>query len=193
MTINPRLKRLIAEYEKIREISERSQFIQILEVEGNPPEKYLLRLTCKGISSIGTDGQPIISEDHRLGIYLNPEFPRTGPVFQFMTPLWHPNIGANGAVCYGDEGDHGYSPSMGLDDLVLRVVQMIRYENMGLDSAFNIFAAQWANQHRNLFPLDTRQIIEEKIDIGDITEINIVTSGDSNPDNNMLDNITISE
>jgi ubiquitin-protein ligase len=189
MSINPRLNRLQAEYEKIRELSDRSEFVHILETEGNPPEKYLIQLTCKGISSIN-GSSPIYSENHHLGIYLPPEFPRKGPVFQMMTPVWHPNIAQNGAVCYGDDGDHGYSPSMGLDDLVIRIINMIRYENMGLNSAFNVLAAQWASHNQRLFPLDTSQIVQEKVDI-DIFEINIVTSENSKPDDNLLNDIII--
>ena len=191
MAINPRLNRLQAEYEKIRELAERSEFVRILEVEGNPPEKYLLQLTCNGISGLDGQQMPVYSEDHRLVIYLPPEFPRKGPVFQMMSPVWHPNIAQNGQVCYGDEGDHGYSPSMGLDDLVIRIINMIRYENMGLDSAFNLLAAHWARRNQNLFPLDTSQIVQEKIDL-DVFEINIIPSEDIKPDDDLLNDIVLS-
>jgi len=139
--MNPRYKRLQAECDKLRELEERSPYVQILELEGSPPEKYLLSLKCKGITAVDGKGQPVYSYEHKLGIHLPPEFPRKGPVFQMFTQVWHPNIAINGAVCYGDEGDHGYAPSMTIDDLVIRIIEMIRYENIGLQSAFNLLAA----------------------------------------------------
>jgi ubiquitin-protein ligase len=92
-----------------------------------------------------------------------------------LTDVFHPNIARNGLVCIGDEGDHGYAPSMGLDDLVVRIVEIIRYENMGLNSAFNTVAARWANKHQGLFPLESSQIVsEELIEISILDEIQIV-------------------
>lgn len=170
MAENPRMKRLQADYARLLELSRRSTFVYLMDTEGNPPGKYELRLTCKGITHVEND-QPFFSEDHRLNIYLPPGYPRERPVFQMMTPVWHPNIARNGSVCYGDAGDHGWTPGMELDDLVVRLINMIRYENMGLNSAFNGPAASWAARNKHLFPLDNSQIARddpmESIIIGD--------------------------
>jgi ubiquitin-protein ligase len=78
-----------------------------------------------------------------------------------LTPVWHPNIGhgAGGWVCIGDAGDHGYSPAMGLDDLIVRIVEIIRYENYTPGSAANGLARDWvSHQPKAMFPLETAQI-----------------------------------
>jgi hypothetical protein len=46
---------------------------------------------------------------------------------------------------------------------VVRIVQVVRYENVGLDKPFNVPAATWAREHQALFPLDTRQIVGEDL------------------------------
>ena len=75
-----------------------------------------------------------------------------------LSPIWHPNIGFSEtspvSVCIGDTGDHGYAPSMGLDDLVLRIIEMLRYRNYGTQRPLNGLAAEWAVRRHNLFPLE---------------------------------------
>jgi len=187
---NPRFNRLTAEYNKLQELDLRSAFVEILQMEGNPPETYILALTCKGITSIDPSSkQPIFSEKHRLKIELPATYPRHKPDFIMLTPVWHPNIGASGNVCIGDIGDHGYAPAMGLDDLVIRIIEMIRYENYNPKSAFNLGAAQWSLEHRDLFPLDTRQILEELVEIDIIDDIVMIDTTSSN--NDLIDQIEI--
>lgn len=161
---NPRLSRLRRDYEKVQELAARSPFVSILATEGNPPEKYLLHLTCKGITSVSGD-QPVYSESHRLEILLPQEYPRKGPAFRMATPIFHPNIAGNGTVCIGDEGDHGYAPGMPLDDLIVRVMNIIRYENVGLGSVYNGFARDWARRNERLLPIDRRPILLEELEI----------------------------
>jgi ubiquitin-protein ligase len=175
--MDPRYNRLCKDYEKLQELASRSRFISIQGTEGSPPEKYVLHLTCKGITRIGPGDKPVYSRSHQLGIYLHPEYPRKGPVCQMLTPVYHPNIAGNGLVCYGDEGDHGWAPSMGLDDLVIRIVQIIRYENLNPNSTWNGDTANWARTHAHLFPLETSQIVSEEL-----IDINILDSTENDLD-----------
>ena len=191
MSMNPRLNRLQGDYKRLQELAARSPFVNIEEIEGTPPNKYQLRLTCKGITHIASDGSPVYSENHKLRIYLPDEYPREAPQFQMFSPVWHPNIAQAGLVCIGDAGDHGYAPSMGLDDLVVRIIEIIRYENIGLNSAFNLFAADWAANHLHLFPLDNRQILQEEISISILDEIAIVNLENGAIDPKLLNDINI--
>jgi ubiquitin-protein ligase len=184
---NPRLNRLNTDYAKIKDLVSRSPFVHIIETHGTPPEEYTLRLTCKGIKGVDSNDRPEYSEEHVLKINLPPEYPRKAPRFEMQTPVWHPNVARSGAVCIGDAGDHGYSPAMGLDDLVLRIIEIIRYENWNPHSAYNGTAAVWAEKNKRHFPVDTRQIVLEEIDI-DIIDISI---SPMNPDNDLLDEIII--
>ena len=161
MAINPRYARLENDFTRLKLMSGRDYRVRITHTSGFPPEEYTLELNCCGIIGLESGTmRPIFSNLHELRILLPPEYPRKGPKFQMLTSVWHPNIGfpgirkAGGNVCIGDTGDHGYAPSMGLDDLVNRIIQMIRYENYGLERPLNITARDWARQHQSLFPLE---------------------------------------
>lgn len=146
MAKNVRFIRLIAEYQKICVLAELSEFVRIVKTEGNPPEKYILELTCKGISKLNGE-LPIYSESHLLEIFLGSEFPKDEPIFRLNTPIWHPNIFNDGRISLFDaDYDDGYlySPSIKLDDLVIEIIKIIRYEKMWVNSCANLLAGVWA-------------------------------------------------
>ncbi|MBP8949651.1 MAG: hypothetical protein KBG73_12485 [Candidatus Promineofilum sp.] len=158
---NPRIKRLQRDYQKLVELASSSPFVHIEQAMGQPPNKYVIRLTCRGITTIDGSGRPVFSNNHLLAVDLHNEYPRRGPLFNMLTPVWHPNIGhgPGGWVCIGDAGDHGYSPAMGLDDLIVRIIEIIRYENYTPGSAANGLARDWvSHQPKTMFPLETAQI-----------------------------------
>lgn len=161
-----RLKRLQADYDRVRELAANSEFIRIIETEGNPPEKYLIEFTCRGVASIDGRGQPVITEQHRVGIYLHATYPREMPGMKWLTPIFHPNIGRSGAVCI----DVWYA-SKSLDELVFMLGEMVQYKNHNPSSPLNPDAAGWAASHRHLLPIDKRPLrtadILRQIRIGD--------------------------
>lgn len=150
---NIRLKRLQADYERIRELAANSEFVRIIETDGNPPEKYLIEFTCRGVASVDGRGQPVITEQHRVGIYLDATYPREMPKMKWLTPIFHPNIGRNGSVCI----DVWYA-SKSLDELVFMLGEMVQYKNHNPRSPLNPDAAVWADSHRHLFPIDKRPL-----------------------------------
>ena len=173
MSLNPRLSRLTADYEKIRELELRSPFVEIVKTkEGNPPTQYIFRLTCKGISKL-LGGRPIYSEEHSLKVSLPASYPRSQPKLEMLSSVFHPNFSGN-SICIG----HSYSPSMGLDDLVIAIIQMIRYENFNSHDPYNRSAVAWANKNKRLIPLDKRQIVEEEIGVKIFNDIQIFSDSD---------------
>lgn len=160
----PRVRRLQSDYKKLVELANRSPFVEIRETEGTPPERYLLALRCGGISKLNSENKPVFANLFLLTIQLHHGYPSKAPIFEVVaeqTPIYHPNIGAGGLVCIGDTADHGWSPALSLDDVVIRIIQMIRYENVGFESPLNMFANEWAQKNTHLFPLDTTQIITD--------------------------------
>jgi ubiquitin-protein ligase len=172
MTIDPRLNRLKADYEKIKELESRSPFVKLIKTAGNPPTDYTFRLSCKGIKSC-SGGRPVYSEQHDLRITLPSAYPRSQPELAMLSPIYHPNFNGQ-TICIG----HSYSPSMGLDDLVIVIIQMIRYENYNPASAYNHDAVNWANNNRSKIPLDKRQIVEEDLEVKLFNDISIIDTSD---------------
>jgi len=153
---NPRLERLRTDYQRLQELAARSPFIRILSVQGSPPMDYTLQFTCRGVERLDNNGNPVYREDHRMRIVLGPQYPLAKPAVQCLTPIFHPNISSSGSVCIGREWSSG---GRYLDDLVIYLMQMVRYDGEGLTftpDAFNPAAYQWATQNRRLLPVDRR-------------------------------------
>jgi ubiquitin-protein ligase len=164
---NPRITRLQNDYEGLRQLAARSPFIHILGTQGAPPTKYTLQFTCRGVERLDSNGQPVYREDHRVQIELVPDYPLVKPKLQWLTPIYHPNI-HNGAVCIGS----GWSVSRYLNDLVIYLMQMVRYDGQGLTftrDAFNPSAYDWAMQNRHLLLVDKRDMFHP--DLTDVIKI----------------------
>lgn len=163
----PHFRRLEADYEIMKTLAIRSPFVEIIQTEGKPPYQYLLHLTCRAVVSLNSSSRPVFGNDHRLFVLLPEDYPKERPRFVFQTPVFHPNVHPTGQVCYGDDGDHGFAPSMGLDDLIVRIMQMLRFENFNPRSAFRLDAAQWAVQNQSTFPIDNSQLLQDDL-LGEI-------------------------
>ena len=53
MSFDIRETRLRNDYQRVRDLANRSELIHIIRTEGDPPEKYLIRFTCRGVEGIG--------------------------------------------------------------------------------------------------------------------------------------------
>jgi len=153
---NPRLERLRNEHQRLQQLAARSPYIHILSVQGSPPTDYTLQFTCRGVERLDGNGNPVYREDHRVRILLGPQYPMTMPALRWLTPIFHPNISSGGSVCIGRQWSGG---GRYLDDLVIYLAQMVRYDGEGLTftpDAFNSAAYRWATQNRRLLPVDRR-------------------------------------
>jgi len=165
MAFDIRETRLRNDYKNIRELVNRSEFIRVLSTEGDPPEKYLIQFTCRGVENIKTSGEPIYRQDHKVSIYLHAEYPLKQPQLKWMTPIFHPNIHITGAVCIG-----AWWAAKTLDELLLTLGEMVQYKNYDPRDPMNSKAASWALRNKGLFPVDKRslkgQSLEELIVLG---------------------------
>lgn len=166
MAFDIRETRLRNDHQRVRELVDRSDFIHVVRTEGDPPEKYLIRYTCKGVESVSTSGQPVYRDHHDVSIYLHAEYPYKQPQLKWLTPIFHPNIHITGAVCIG-----AWWPAKTLDELLLTLGEMVQYKNYEPRDPMNSKAATWALQRKTLFPIDRRdlkgQAISDLIKIGD--------------------------
>lgn len=129
---------------------------------GTPPERWLLTFHGLGLKRItGEDGRgsEIVEHSvHQVEVTLGPEYPRRRPDLRWQTPIYHPNVQENGAVCLGGYSTH-WAPSLRLDALCEMLWDMLRYDNFDIRSPYNLMAARWAGkQPSSRFPLDARQL-----------------------------------
>ncbi len=154
---NPRIRarRLYAEYERVRELHDKEGLIAIENISGDPPDRYVIRFTCRGIAAI-INGQPLYSNLHRVALILTDTFPTDQPYIEWLTPIFHPNISKNGeAVCIGT-----WYPAKTLDDLLLMLGDMIQYKNYASHDPLHLEASLWAMEHKELFPVDKRPLLD---------------------------------
>lgn len=177
MAFDIRETRLRNEYQRVRDLVNRSEFIHILTTEGEPVERYVIRFTCKGVEKIDTVGKPVLRESHEVSVYLHAEYPLKQPQLKWLTPIFHPNIHITGAVCIG-----AWWPAKTLDELLLTLGEMVQFKNYDPKDPMNSKAAAWALRNKQFFPVDGRvlkgQSLEDLIVLGqeeaDDLDINIL-------------------
>lgn len=154
---DPRSRRLASDYRRLQELVNNSSLIHIVSTNGNPPEKYILELTCKGIVRVNGD-QPDIQEKHRVAIVFPGGYPSEPPAVHMQTSIFHPNISSSSkAVCIGK-----WYAGQWLDELVFRLVEMVQYKvpptnDTGRD-VLNAEASSWLNRNRHRLPIDGRDV-----------------------------------
>jgi ubiquitin-protein ligase len=167
-----RLNRLRSDHAAMIELARASPLISF-KARGSPPDQYMITLNCKG--TVLRDGRVSIATRHTIEIFLHANYPTLAPRFLLRTPLFHPNFrfgDPNLQVCIEAKN---WTPKEPLDDLVLRIGNMITYRNFNPGNPLDADAARWALENRHRFPLDDRpwfpaaedliQILEEDIDI----------------------------
>jgi hypothetical protein len=166
---SPRVRRLIADYELMRELAAQSSLINFETVDSRgslAPERYIVTYRCKGIAAIDNLGRPKYSSHHQVEIYLHSQYPQRWPGLKWLTPIWHPNIHhLNKTVCLDAAW---WTASRSLDRLVIMLGEMVQYKNFHDDPTKPPFpwdpdAARWSRAYRadhpHAFPVDERELL----------------------------------
>src|SRR6185503_9177360 len=146
--MNPRIRRLNADYEKVQAVFQAHPFIRLVEVEGAPPEKYTFAFQVQSLVPT-TDDQFVAGAEHRAEVFLPMDYPRRPPFCRMITPVFHPNIDPQ-KICIGDHWSAGQS----LAQMVVRVAEMVCFQSYNVKSPLNAVAAAWAEQHVEELPLE---------------------------------------
>jgi len=154
--MDKRQARLEEEYRTLMDLCSRSELIHIEPVEGNPPKRYRIGFRCRGIMLHPETGSPCVTVNHLMEIYLPSKYPNERPERRWLTPIFHPNINKNGAVCLGDD----WAPSMTLSWLVEQLADYITYRAYNLDDPYYKEAAIWARENLDKFPIDSRPLFK---------------------------------
>lgn len=102
-----------------------------------------------------------VRETHQVYLSMGPDYPRTLPTLKWLTPIFHPNISANGSICLGGYSSH-WVPSLQIDQLCEMLWDVLCFRNFNLESPFHQDAARWMEQQSTFrFPLDPRPLRHE--------------------------------
>jgi ubiquitin-protein ligase len=154
---DPIKHRLEADSKHLQDMIQNTSSIEIVKTEGKPPISYLLKFAMDGIVGIDYDENPRIGKEHLVEIRLHDDYPMSLPFVRFTTPMFHPNIFANGNACLG-----WFHLPYELPDVCVRIAQMIDYQVYDLISIADLRAAKWAKTHSSLFPLANWNLTRSK-------------------------------
>ncbi|TEB22480.1 ubiquitin conjugating enzyme [Coprinellus micaceus] len=100
-----------------------------------------------------------------------PEFPLQPPKMKFITPMWHPNIYADGSVCISilhapGEDQYGYEdagerwmPVHTVESILLSVISLLSSEKPNLDSPANVDAAKEVRTEFDAYKKKVRRLV----------------------------------
>jgi ubiquitin-protein ligase len=142
-----RLRRLNADYARVRAVFAEHPFIRLIAAQGVPPDKYTFSFQIESLVPAGDD---LFTHGalHQAEVFLPLDYPRRPPFCRMITPVFHPNIDPQ-KICIGDHWSAGQS----LSQLIVRIAEMICYQSYNLKSPLNARAAAWAEQNLALLPL----------------------------------------
>jgi len=150
-----RLRRLQADFLQVQEYVRRHPRVQLVQHDGDPPERYQLRYRILSLRQ--KDDELVEESDHLVEILLPRNYPRTPPQCRMLTPVFHPNIAPH-AICIGDH----WSAGEPLSSLVARIGEMLAYQSYNTKSPLNGEAARWTDENLDRLPLDSvRMDVEE--------------------------------
>ncbi len=157
--MSARLRRLYADYQSVlNEFSEHPR-IKVQPIQGNPPESYQVEYHIKGLELDPTTQRPRERNYHKALIYLHRNYPRETPRSVLETPIFHPNFGSY--ICIGDHWAAGET----LVDIIIKIGQMIAYQDYNPKSPLNPVAARWAVENERLLPVDHRDLYLPEVDL----------------------------
>ena len=149
----PRLRRLKADAEQMKQAFERFPLIKVRNTSGDPIDTYEIEYYVRGLERIPGRQDPIERNYHVVEIRLTYEYPRLSPKCKMLTPIFHPNI-EPATICVGDHWTAGER----LVDLAVRIGEMITYQAYNIKSPLDAEAAMWADLHMRELPVDDRNL-----------------------------------
>jgi predicted Zn finger-like uncharacterized protein len=150
-----RLRRLKADSAKLQEYVRRHPRVRLVQMDGDPPERYQLEYRITSLRLVGGDLQPV--QSHLVEVVLPRNYPRTPPQCRMLSPVFHPNIAPH-AICVGDHWGAGES----LESIIIRIGEMLAYQSYNVKSPLNGEAARWVEENKHRVPLDRVSLLPEE-------------------------------
>jgi ubiquitin-protein ligase len=145
---------LAGDFEKVQNTLELYPSINVIQVEGQPPDSYEIEYLIKGYVR-DVDGTIREGSQHRIRISLPFGYPHFPPTVKPLTSIFHPDIDPD-AVRIADFWQQNSS----LPELTLHIAEMICGNIYNLEDPFNQEAADWYAEHINELPLDSLHIAD---------------------------------
>lgn len=146
--------------EEALQLAAESDLLELLPLDGPPPQHYIARFSCRGLVCLG--GSDVSeAENFEIGIWLPDDYLRRVDPLQIITVLrppniWHPNV-LGFMICLGR-----LTPGMPLVDILYQCYDILSFHKWSPHDGLNELACQWARSHQEKFPVDTRPLKRRK-------------------------------
>jgi ubiquitin-protein ligase len=160
--VNPRIRRLSADYEQLLRGFAGHPYIGIQPVGPPPPERYLITYRVPGLR-LEADGVTLTRvSSFVVELQLPAGYPREKPYCSTADAVFHPNFGAH--ICIADF----WNPSQSITDIVVQIGDMLQFRLYNTSSPLNAVAARWVADNINILPLGNVDLfpIEPEVSIG---------------------------
>ena len=155
--MDARQRRIQADIERVKCLCWQSGRIDML-AWSDTTSLMLIQYRCKGLTWLPEHPVPSVICLHQMEINLHLDYPRLPPRLHWLTEIFHPNILSqkkNGGVCIGM-----WTPAETLDQLILRVGEMVQYKSFNTSDALDLDAAKWADKNRHRMPVDRSGLLK---------------------------------
>jgi len=158
------------QYEEGMRLAEESDVLNLLPAGGEPPDRYIVELRCKGLIR-NREGEIVVADRFAAGIRFPADYLRRAEPLQIVTWLapfnvFHPNISPP-VVCLGR-----VNPGTSLVEIVYQLHDIATYQKVTMreDDALNPAACAWARHNTHRFPIDRRplkrRVIQFELNLG---------------------------
>jgi hypothetical protein len=134
------LLRRAADLERLRALEAASHGrLKALAADATPGRPIRLEMRCRTAADERYPARAVVGVSFRIDLPLRYPFER--PAVTIESPIFHPNVFANGLVCQGDR----WLPSEGLDLLIKRMIRLATFDSAHVNPASpaNRRAASW--------------------------------------------------
>lgn len=160
MTNEQRKVRLEHEEQLVKSVAAQHDWVKITStIADRIPGRETITVVIqgRGLASAGPGASQFeTSDNHQIVVGFPDEYPERPPVIEISTPVFHPNIAADGRVVLPDIG-MSWQKDLTVDIVIERIWDLIRLATIDIDNAINRAAARWlAGQTAIELPLDSR-------------------------------------
>ena len=160
--------RIDEEWQRLKELSQRAGFWNVAPVVDADDGSRMIAIEINGLSIAEAgpgDHQVKYCERQKIRMVLPPDFPGSPPGLHVDSPVFHPNIAADGLVEL-KEIELSWSPDLTLDLVLERLWDTLRAIRFDSRNAIQIGAGQWYLQQAATtgiqFPVDKRPLCGSK-------------------------------
>jgi ubiquitin-protein ligase len=149
--MNPRLRRLEADYRELRERFDGDPNVTITPIGPQPPERYQIIYRVQSLR-LNEFNDPVRAGMTVVMLTLPADYPRGKPHAETTDPVFHPNFG--NYICIADF----WAPGQTIGDIVVSIADMLQFRKYNIRSPLNAVAAEWANTHSGSLPIGQVEI-----------------------------------